>query len=82
MRNYKIKIVSKDKTYDNLQIPANSFFDAANKACINNLPGYQVIPGGKSYPISISNDGILIETKSFEAINHSLGLGALIWVML
>ena len=45
-------------------------YDAAKKYAAENLPGYEVIPGGVPFP----------QGRRFEAINHSAQLGADIYV--
>ncbi len=45
-------------------------YDAAKKYAADNLPGYEVIPGGVPYP----------NGRRFEAINHASQLGADIYV--
>lgn len=45
-------------------------YDAAKKYAVENLPGYEVIPGGIPFQ----------QGRKFEAINHSAQLGADIFV--
>lgn len=45
-------------------------FDAAEVFAAKFLPNYQVIPGGEHYNA----------VRRFEAINHNLGFGAVLWV--
>lgn len=46
-------------------------FDAAEAYAARYLPDYQVIPGGQYYNPTL---------RKFEAINHKIGYGAVIWV--
>lgn len=45
-------------------------YDAAKKYVAENLPGYELIPGGVPYP----------QGRRFDAINHEAGLGASVFV--
>lgn len=62
-------------------INSTSAFKAAQQFTKLHLEQFDVIPGGKIYPIRNVND-VLIKTWSFEAINHVDSIGALIWVQL
>ena len=47
-----------------------SHYDAAKKYTADNLPGYELIPGGVPYP----------QGRRFDAINRAAGIGASVFV--
>lgn len=65
----------------NENINSTSAFTAAQQFAQLHLEQFQVIPGGKIYPVRSINDS-LVQTWSFEAIDYANSMGAVIWVQL